>query len=923
MKSIATAVTAVCLALPAVTDAQTAYTPIDFAALVDQLETMVGAADRDGFLNLLTPDADVGAAREFARERFPSGVSHAAVKPLFFVPGKDSSGRPGYELTLEVFTELGDRGRLQTWTLDVVENDTSSGSDEAVLPRWMITDHDAQPNVGGLYHLVLDTTRQFDAADLVIAGEDMTLRMSSGTMFVSRLGRGVTAVVLVGNGTMTFDPDPEAERGQVRLFSGHETLVAEFSHAFVRVNPATYAAHVSTAALREITVDHRDLRDAQQWFDEVAGLSYTVDLSELSDRRWWLNPSVGDFLAEVRTRRHGMLTYAQFANKPEDITLFQRQPTYRVIALYSSTRQRTKLGRYFRDADTVPYDILHYDIRASFEPRGASQESLLAPLRLRGCWIDGSTRLKVRVTGANIRTMVFRLSNDLEVRSVTSEELGTLPFLRIAGQNHVLVTLPTEAPIGTEFTIGVSYAGLLPGQEPGENWIIRTRDPFDTQNPLVAKTVFRGTPRYIYSRSSHWYPQSTVADYATATMSLSVPADHGVVASGSPGANNPPAAVFEGETGMRRYEFAALQPARYLSAIVSAFAPTDDERQEVVLARPTQPPIQSSARSDHVRLSVASTPRSLDRLTWHRERAADILRFYGLIVNDFPYPVFTLALTDSYLPGGHSPAYFAVLNQPLPMPGLPMSWRRDPVAFSQVDYFFLAHEIAHQWWGQAVGWKNYHEQWLSEALAQYFAALYVQHDRGDDAFEDVLSQLRRWAMRYSDRGPVHLGFRLGLIEGRPRVYRALVYNKGAMVLHMLRRLIGDDHFFGGLRRYYGEMRFRNAGTDDLIRAFETESGRSLEGFFDRWIHESDLPDLRFSYRTETTQGTSSVVLRFEQGPTVFDVPVTVTLTYRSGASDTVVVPVTGQITETRVELSRQLRDVEANADNAALVEIQR
>ena len=294
---------------------------------------------------------------------------------------------------------------------------------------------------------------------------------------------------------MTFDPDPEAERGQVRLFSGHETLVAEFSHAFVRVNPATYAAHVSTAALREITVDHRDLRDAQEWFDEVAGLSYTVDLSELSDRRWWLNPSVGDFLAEVRTRRHGMLTYAQFANKPEDITLFQRQPTYRVIALYSSTRQRTKLGRYFRDADTVPYDILHYDIRASFEPRGASQESLLAPLRLRGCWIDGSTRLKVRVTGANIRTMVFRLSNDLEVRSVTSEELGTLPFLRIAGQNHVLVTLPTEAPIGTEFTIGVSYAGLLPGQEPGENWIIRTRDPFDTQNPLVAKTVFRGTHR--------------------------------------------------------------------------------------------------------------------------------------------------------------------------------------------------------------------------------------------------------------------------------------------------------------------------------------------------------------------------------------------------------------------------------------------
>ena len=124
----------------------------------------------------------------------------------------------------------------------------------------------------------------------------------------------------------------------------------------------------------------------------------------------------------------------------------------------------------------------------------------------------------------------------------------------------------------------------------------------------------------------------------------------------------------------------------------------------------------------------------------------------------------------------------------------------------------------------------------------------------------------------------------GQIDGEPRVFRALVYNKAALVLHMLRRLIGDQAFFAGLRRFYNEMRFQIAGTDDLIRAFETEANRSLKDFFERWIFEFDVPSLRFDYRTEARlsgqQGESDVVLRFEQEGQLFEVPVTVTLRYR-------------------------------------------
>jgi aminopeptidase N len=83
--------------------------------------------------------------------------------------------------------------------------------------------------------------------------------------------------------------------------------------------------------------------------------------------------------------------------------------------------------------------------------------------------------------------------------------------------------------------------------------------------------------------------------------------------------------------------------------------------------------------------------------------------------------------------------------------------------------------------------------------------------------------MRRWALRESDQGPIYLGYRLGHVRNDTRVFRALVYDKGAAVLHMLRRLLGDDAFFRGIRRFYGDWRFRKAGTEDLRLAMKPES----------------------------------------------------------------------------------------------------
>jgi hypothetical protein len=865
--------------------------------LLRRLERLLEAGDPAGYLALLSSTASERRAREFADTAFAPGVTRAVIRERDRTDLAGTLPGNGYRLLLDVLIESGPRARLSTWQLDVRRRG-GSGGETAAQGTWLVAGQELVSTLYGLYKLALNPVRQFSARGLTIAAEDLQLSMAEGSVFTSEADGRVTALVLLGRGEMTFSPAPATERGQLRIFCGAEVLQTPFDAAFIRFSPGSLPRYIARGSLESQRLDARDLKRADEVFRQEVGKSFGVELGDLSPDGWSLMPSSGDVLAEVRTRRFDTLTYARSTGDPEDISLFNRK-THRNIAVYTSQEKFAARGRFYNEDDQSDYDVLDYDIDASFSP---DRE-----------WVEGRALMHLRVREPLLQTLTFRLADSVTINSVFAPPWGRMLALRVRNQNSVVVNLPSPLMKDQELTLTVDYSGRLPPQPIDRESVAPQRG---TDQDVLQLSI---EDSYMYSNRSYWYPQGAVTGYATATLRLTVPTSYGCVASGNLTSSRPvpPTNAGKADVPRRQYVFVAPQPLRYLACLIT---PLVQVRSDVVR-------VEDAIRTGSVRrgpgvyydsfeLRVETNPRERNRGRQVSDQAADILRFYTSLVGDVPYPSLTLALVEQDRPGGHSPAYLAALSEPVI--GSRLNWRGDPASFPDFPEFYIAHELAHQWWGQAVGWKNYHEQWLSEGFAQYFSALYAERARGREVFDSIIRRFRKWGIEESGAGPVYLGYRIGHIKGDSRLFRAIVYNKSAAVLHMLRRLVGDDAFFRGVRRFYDEMRFRKAGTDDLQRAFEEESGVPLARFFERWIYDDALPQVQFASRTEQGAQGPELVLRFDQTGQIFDLPVTVSIDYVDKPPVDVLVKITGSVSETRIPLAGQLRKVEVNRDEAAL-----
>ncbi len=172
----------------------------------------------------------------------------------------------------------------------------------------------------------------------------------------------------------------------------------------------------------------------------------------------------------------------------------------------------------------------------------------------------------------------------------------------------------------------------------------------------------------------------------------------------------------------------------------------------------------------------------------------------------------------------------------------------------------VAHELAHQWWGDLLTCRDWSHAWLNEGFATYFEALWCEEDKGADEFAWNLRQDRMAIIDEDSRS-----YRRPIVTNKYRapieLFDRHLYEKGSLVLHMLRRTVGDELFFKSLNLYCTRHRGHNVITQDLQRAFEDATGRNLDFFFDQWVFKEGHPELEISSSYDDKQKLASVTIK--------------------------------------------------------------
>lgn len=793
----------------------------------------------------------------------------------------------GDDVLADVLVARGRNGRVATWQI-------KARSRDGAADRFEVVNVGEVASVNGLLRLTLDTSKQYAVHNLVMQAPDLTVHFASGFAFAAESDDGITALVLRGQGDVRFAPPDPAEQGQLKIFGGHPALESSIDSAFIRINPDEFASRISEHSLTPMPVVP-DIRDRGQGiFDDLAPRTYSLDLTDLARERWSLTPPFGSVVVEFHARQFGWLTYVRTPGDNEDISLFDRAHQHN-LAVYSSADKVASRGSpFYSEDEQVPYDVERYGIDLTIDPERQ--------------FLNGRGSLKIRVKSSDVSLLTFRLAEPLAISSVSSPTFGRLLALRIVGQNNFIVSLPEPVQKDTELIFDVVYSGRLNPQPLDHEAAEVTPDQIaaggQSINPTRPDQVLQvePEPRFLYSNHVYWYPQAPVTDYATAAIHLKVPSEYQVIASGTLTYSSVTSEDSSGGSreprSMRVVEYSTDRPARYLSCVISRFVPTGRLRIDLPSVAPAYDASGPGTPDHGMNIEVVSTPRVANRNRQVPQQAAEIVKTFAGIVGEAPYPDLTIVGAEDNLPGGHSPPYFSLWLEPLPT--TPYTWTNDPLALDgEYPPFFLAHEIAHQWWGEAVGWKNYHEQWLSEGFAQYFAALYAGADKGPDLLHSLMVDMRERAEQQNAQGPIYLGYRLGHIRNDGRVFRAIVYDKSAVVLHMLRRLVGDEVFFNGMKRYYQINRFKKAGTDDFRNAIAIGTDIRLDRFFEQWVMGSALPKVR---ATSHIDSPDSATIKIEQIGDAFDFPLTVTVQYENGDPEAITIPVTAGTVERQISL---------------------
>jgi len=244
------------------------------------------------------------------------------------------------------------------------------------------------------------------------------------------------------------------------------------------------------------------------------------------------------------------------------------------------------------------------------------------------------------------------------------------------------------------------------------------------------------------------------------------------------------------------------------------------------------------------------------------------LEYYSNYVGPFSYE--KLANIQSNSVGGGMEAASAILYGDNSVSGERRTrWRN-----------VVIHEIAHQWFGNAVTEYDWDDVWLSEGFATYFTLLFIEHEYGRDAF---LAGLQSSKKRVDDFYLINPGYSIvhDNLKDMAKVTSSQTYQKGSWVLHMLRGVVGTENFWNGIRSYYNKYQDSNATTGDFRREMEEASGMDLSVFFEQWLYKGGT--LKYVGNWQYSQQESQVRITLNQVQTdgsLFEMPIEIAIYYQ-------------------------------------------
>jgi aminopeptidase N len=195
-------------------------------------------------------------------------------------------------------------------------------------------------------------------------------------------------------------------------------------------------------------------------------------------------------------------------------------------------------------------------------------------------------------------------------------------------------------------------------------------------------------------------------------------------------------------------------------------------------------------------------------------------------------------------------------------------------SMNNFDTYLVAHELAHQWFGNKITCASWEDIWLNEGFATYAEALWIEKTEGRKGYESYMNYIFGQAKKAAGSIFVQNPTNENEIFNSDRTY-----NKGAAILHMLRGIIGDEAFFKALKTYITEPSLVHgfAKTKDFVAIVEKVSGKNFKTFFDQWIFGEGYPAYTVAWQTETSENRFDTKLSFAQGLHVFEMPIEIEL----------------------------------------------